>query len=1036
MNDFINNAKRYLYLTGILLLLFAAPSLAQAQDITVNGLVLEAETQLPIIGAVAMIEGTGIGTSTDADGKFTLKVPKTGQITISIMGYKTRTVAVAGRKEITIAMEEEMNMLDEAVSIGYGTAKKSELTSAISSVTSKELNKTVVTSIDQALQGNAAGVLVINTSGEPGGDVTMRIRGSSSIQGDNEPLVVIDGIPSDNSVLTTLPPSDVQSIEVLKDASATAIYGSRGANGVIMVTTKSGHQGKTKVTVDIKETINTPRKYLDLMDAPQHAQYEDLGLWAFGENKVTSFDPHSFQTYDLQREMIREAVLRQDYSVSVTGGSKALNYYVSGTYYNEDGLVKNSQSDRFSARAKFNVQASEKVSMTFSANISRRGVDKVGGGSGGALLQAAIINPRQTPDGKFQDGMYIDEVTGEVLSTNAQLAAALNKITRNNTFTSDVNGTLSWKIIDGLVFNTAIALHFNNSENYIYTPRYIYTNYDTVVKNNKAERSTSNNLNWNNFNTLTYSRKIKNHSFSIMAAAEFQQATNESHGSVARLFNTDYYLWNNMNAASYLDSTRSGKSSHSMASFFGRINYNYADRYLFTATFRADGSSRFGKDKKFGFFPSASFAWNAKNEKFLKNVQWLSALKLRLSYGVTGNDKIGQYKSMNLLSPSKILIDNGPYTGMGTDKMIGNPNLQWETTYQYNIGLDLSFFKNRLSLTVDAYYKDTEKLLYTYRLPMSSGYETVMSNIGRINNQGIEIELTSRNIVKKNFSWTTNFAMGLNKNIVADLGGNDMVVMFTLKDAVQKDVTYLRIGQPLGVFMGYQTDIYRSWDEVYDDSSVWLEDGTTLETRPGMIRYKDLDGNGYIDENDRQILGQAEPKLTGGLTNTFTIHNFDLTIFFVGAWGGSVMNANTHRLRKFHAGGNNQMGHLLDAYRPINSMSGDQGHYMGKYPVPIPGNNRDYTANITNYWIEDASYLRLKSLSLAYHFPQKYTKNRRKLPTASIVVTGTNLLTLTGYSGYDPEMSSSQGTANDRLGIDFSSYPAPMGFTLGVNMTF
>ncbi|MGN0188106.1 MAG: SusC/RagA family TonB-linked outer membrane protein, partial [Candidatus Cryptobacteroides sp.] len=641
-----------------------------------------------------------------------------------------------------------------------------------------------------------------------------------------------------------------------------------------------------------------------------------------------------------------------------------------------------------------------------------------------------------SPNGKSPDGIYVDEVTGEVLSTNAQLAAALNRINRTNTITSDVNGSLSWKIVDGLVFNTSVALRFTNNENYLYTPRYIYTNYDTVVKNNKAERSTVNNLSWNNFNTLTYSKTIKRHSFSIMAAAEFSKSTDESHGSVARLFNTDYYQWNNMNAASYFDSIKSGSSSHSMASFFGRVSYNYDSRYLFTATFRADGSSRFGSDRKFGFFPSASFAWNAKNESFLKDVRWLSSLKLRLTYGVTGNDKIGQYKSMTLLSPYKILIDDVPYTGMGTTKMIGNPNLQWETTYQYNVGLDLSFFKNRLSLTVDAYLKNTKNLLYTYSLPMSSGFETVMSNIGCINNRGIEIELTSRNIVKKNFSWTTNLALGLNRNKVVDLGGNDMVVMYTLSDAVQKDVTFLKVGQPLGVFMGYNVDVYRSWDEVYDDSSVWFEDASTLETRPGMIHYVDVDGNGYIDENDRQILGHAEPKLTGGFTNTFSFWNFDLTVFFVGAWGGNVMNANTHRLRKFHADGINQMAHLLDAYRPINTVSGDQGYAQGKYPVPIPGNNRDYTANITNYWIEDASYLRLKSLSLAYHFQQKYTKNRHKLPTATIVLTGTNLLTWTKYSGYDPEMSSSQGTANDRLGIDFSSYPAPMGFTLGVNITF
>ena len=1035
MKRFSHNIFRTAMLVPLLLCMAFAGT-AQVRNISFKGRVIDAATQEPIIGAVAMIDGTATAATTDADGYFALEVPPTAEILISIIGYDPMTIKVGGRSAMVIELKEAVNMLDEAVAIGYGVVKKSELTSSISSVTSKDLNKTVVTSVDQALQGNAAGVLVINTSGEPGGDVTMRIRGSSSIQGDNEPLIVIDGIPSENSVLSTLPPSDVESIEVLKDASATAIYGSRGANGVVMITTKSGHQGKAKVTVDIKETVNTPRKYLDLMDAPQHARYANLGLWAFGENKVASLDPYSIQTYDLQHELIRGAVLRQDYSLSVTGGSKLLNYYVSGTYYDEDGLVKNSGSNRLALRAKFNIQASEKVSIMVSTNISRRNIDKIGGGSGGALLQAAIINPRTNPDGTFQDGMYIDEETGEILSTNAQLAAALNRINRNSTFNSGINGTLTWKITKDLVFNTSGALNYDNSENYLYTPRYIYTNYDTIVKNNKAERNTNNSLRWNNFNTLTYSKTLGRHSFSVMAAAEFSGVTNEGHGGVARLFNTDYYQWNNLNAASYMDKISSSKSEYNMVSFFGRGSYNYDNRYLATVTFRADGSSRFGEDSKFGYFPSASFAWNAKNEKFLKKVRWLSNMKVRLSWGITGNDKIGQYKSQSLLSAYKILIDGAPYTGMGTDTMIGNPDLQWETTYQYNLGMDIGFFKNRLSLTLDLYNKDTHNLLYTYTLPRSSGYQTVMSNIGHINNKGVEIEVTSRNIVKKYFSWTTNLALGFNRNKVVDLGGNDMVAMYNLADDVQKDVTYLKTSYPIGVFMGYKTSIYKNWDEVYDDSSVWLEDGSVLETRPGMIRYKDLDGNGYIDDNDREVLGQAEPKLTGGFTNTFTYRNIDLTVFIVGAYGGSVMNANSHRLRKFKANGINQMGQLLDVYRPINSITGDPGYSGGKYPVPIPGENNNYTSNITDYWIEDASYLRLKSLSLAYHFQQKVFRNNRKMPLINIAFTATNLVTLTRYTGYDPEMSSTQGTANDRLGIDFSSYPAPMGFTVGLNITF
>ena len=1030
---------KYIACIVLFIFMFSVYMVAQETDITVRGRVIDAVSDEPIAGASVVVENTNDGTIADAEGYFTLTVPENGSLSVYFMGYDSRTVQVKGRQEITVRLSISENLLEETVVIGYGTAKKSELTSSISSVTAKDLNKANVTSIDQALQGNAAGVLVINTSGEPGGDVTMRIRGSSSIQGDNEPLIVVDGIPSDKSVLSSLPPGDVASVEVLKDASATAIYGSRGANGVVMITTKTGREGKTKVTVDIKQTINTPRKYLDLMTAPEHAEYENLARWAWGDNRIASFSPESISTYDLQRELIRETALRQDYSLSINGGTKKMNYYVSATYYDEKGLIKNTGSDRMSVRSKFNIQAADNLSIMLSTSLSRKSTDKVNGGSDGALLQAAMITPRKTPEGKFEDGLYVDENTGEIISTNAQLAAALNKVNKSVVFSADINALLTWNITDKLVFTSSGAFDFSNNEGYTYTPRSIYLSYNSIVNSNKAGRTTANRRQWNNFNTLTYSNEINGHSFSVMAAAEFQNTLNEGHGATARLFNTDYFVYDNLAAAAYFDAMQSSKSKNTMASFFFRGTYNYDNRYLATLTFRADGSSRFGDDRKFGYFPSVSFAWVLKNEQFLKKVDWLSNLKLRLSYGITGNDKIGQYKSMLLLDDYKISINDSPYSGMGTGSFIGNPDLQWETTYQYNAGIDASFFRNRLSLTVDGYMKQTRNLLYSYELPKSSGYSNIMSNIGAVNNIGMEIELTSRNFVGK-FGWTTSLTLGFNRNRVVDLGGNDMVVLYTLNDAVMKDVTYLKVGSPLAVFMGYETSIYKNWDEVYDDSSVWLEDPMVMGAMPGMMHYQDLDKNGIIDDNDRVVLGNAEPKLNGGLTNTFSYRNFDLTIFIVGSYGGSVMNANAYRLLRFRAGGNNQMAYAGDAFRPVNTMTGDQGWSEGKYPVPTVNNNKNkalqyYNTNITNYWIEDASYLRLKSLSLAYNFPQRLI-NRIGMSNASLVFTGTNLLTLTRYTGYDPEMSSSQGSSNNNLGIDFSSYPAPMGFTLGLNITF
>ena len=425
-------------------------------------------------------------------------------------------------------------------------------------------------------------------------------------------------------------------------------------------------------------------------------------------------------------------------------------------------------------------------------------------------------------------------------------------------------------------------------------------------------------------------------------------------------------------------------------------------------------------------------------EKWLKNVKWISELKPRFSVGVTGNDRIGEYKSPTMLSSNKVLVNGQSYNGT-TISQIGNPNLQWETTHEYNGGLDVGLFKNRIRFSVDAYYKKTYNLLYNYRLPQTTGYSQVSANVGNIDNKGVEFEIHTRNIEHRNFSWNTDFNIGWNKSTITDLGGNDHVVLYHMGNGVNQDITFLEIGQPLGIIKGYETSIYKSWDEVYADEAVWVEDPLNIQTRPGMIKYIDQNGDGVINDQDKVVLGQALPNVMGGFTNTFNYKNWSLTVFFNYALGGKIINTNVTKLDLYQAGNNNAYADGLGAWRPANPITGDQGWMGGSKPLPSsqqsPSTARLYTQNVIDRWVEDGSYLRLKTLSLTYTVPQKIS---RKIGMQRLMLSlkAMNLWTWTKYRGFDPEMSSSVGTSNSTLGIDRSSYPASKTFTFNVNITF
>lgn len=1029
-------------LAALAALLATTPLLAQ-QRLTVSGVVTDAASGEPVIGVSVIVASTFKGTTTGVNGDFMLtNVPARDSLIFQHLNYTRQVVPVNGRTKIDARLSVSTVEIEEVVAVGYGYVPRSNLTSSIAVISEKDINKTPVSSIEQALQGNATGVLVITASGEPGSEIAMRIRGGTSISGDTSPLVVIDNIPSDQTALSLLNPNDVAGIEILKDAAATAIYGSRGANGVVMVTTRSGQIGKPRLSINAEYGLSVPRYRIEMMNSEQYAEYDNFARMMWGVNSFNTQRPDTLSTYDYQKGLLRDIAQRHNYNLSLQGGSKDLRYYISAGYLNEEGILRHSSNERLSFSTKFNMNLSPRLHLDVKASLSRQQTEKVSSGDSGATMRMLMQKPTGKVNGiDLGDGTYIDEETGEILNINTEAAKAMNSNQWNKRTTAELNAVFRWDMDKRKfwTFNSTAGYKYNNANDYAYVPRSIYKKESDIDKNNKATRKTSQGISWSNENFINFARTLgKKHYLMWTLGQSWQREESDGFNVSATRFDTDYFMWNNLGAAAYIGVPGSSYKAITHLSFFTRAIYTYNERFTATFSLRADGSSRFGEDSRYGYFPAASISWRMTKEKWLKNTSWITELKPRFSIGVTGNDRIGEYKSPTMLASNKVLVNGQAYNGT-TISQIGNPNLQWETTHEYNGGLDVGLFKNRIRFSVDAYYKKTYNLLYNYRLPQTTGYSQVSANVGNIDNKGVEFEIHTRNIEHRNFSWNTDFNIGWNKSEVTDLGGNDNVVLYYMSNGVNQNISFLELGQPLGVIKGYKTSIYKSWDEVYADDAAWVEDPLNIQTRPGMIKYIDQNGDGVIDDRDKVVLGQALPTVMGGFTNTFNYKNWSLTLFFNYALGGKIVNTNVTKLDTFQAGNNNSYADALDAWRPSNPITGDQGWAGGGKPLPSsqqsPSTARLYTQNVIDRWIEDGSYLRLKTLSISYTVPEKIS---RKIGMQRLMISlkGINLWTWTKYRGFDPEMSSSVGTSNSTLGIDRSSYPASKTFTFNVNITF
>lgn len=1062
--------RTILWRRGLSMMLFVLFSVTVAMaQVLVRGTVVD-QTGESVIGASIQVKGTTQGTITDIDGKFSLGVPdKKSVIVVSFIGYATKELQVDTSKPMSIVLEEDTKVLDEVVVVGYQEVRKKDLTGSVAKADMNELLNTPVGSFDQTLGGRIAGVNVSSSEGTPGGTMNIVIRGNNSLTQDNSPLYVIDGFPvEDAAIASTINPSDIESLDILKDASATAIYGARGANGVVIITTKKGKVGKAQITYDGSVTMHHVTRTIPMMDAYEFVKLQaetypasianSTGgyLMEYQGKQWTLDDYRGIFQYDWQDEILRTA-LQHNHNIRLTGGTEGVRYNASVSYYNQDGILLNSGYERFQARANTVIKR-DKLDISLTTNYSRSiqtgSTPSETSYSGMNNLFYSVWGYRPvTYPNKSMESLLNDVMDEAINSSNdyrfnpiRSLKEEYRKYYINNL---QLNGYVSYEFIKGLKLKVSGGYTYDARKNDQFNNSNTRYGGPTSTDKVNAQIIRNERLTWLNENTLTYQTNIKKkHFFNSLVGITFQNSDYEYYSLKSTHIPNESLGMAGM-ADGTLSSSSSLKSSWSMMSYLARLNYNYKSKYYATASFRADGSSKFSKKHRYGYFPSGSLAWNFMEEEFMAPIKKVvGAGKLRVSWGLTGNNRIGEYDYYALLQMLKEKqgdyisngsIPSGVYPFDNDMSSVGmvpvslpNEDLKWETTEQWNVGLDLSFFNERLNFTADVYRKTTRDLLLEASLPLVSGYYSATKNIGKVRNDGLELSLSTVNVQTKDFTWTSDFNIAFNKNEVLELAENQL----SLTTAARFDQNYnsqpsyiAKVGLPMGMMYGYIYEgTYKYDDFVKSGNSYTLKDNvpyfsSEANTQPGMPKYKDVNGDGIIDTNDRTIIGRGLPIHTGGFTNSFTYKGFDLSVFFQWSYGNDIMNAN--RLFFENAGGKkdlNQFASYANRWTPENPES------------DIPAATKSASNNvISSRIIEDGSYLRLKTVTLGYTFPKALIA-KAKLSNARVYVAAQNLWTWTSYSGYDPEVS----VRNSALtpGLDFSSYPRAFTLSFGVNLGF
>lgn len=1004
---------------------------------TVSGKVTS-ENGDPLPGVSVLEKGTNNGTVTDSEGGYTFSVSNENvTLVFSFIGYASQEIALSGRSTVDVTMVEDVVSLGEVVVVGYGTQRKTDLTGAVSSIKVSDIAQFPTARVDQALQGRSSGVYVLNTDGSPGGNTMIRIRGLNSINGGNEPLVVIDGLQGGN--LNSLNPNDIASMEILKDASATAIYGSRGANGVILITTKLGKQGKPVIDAGYNVGFQKLARKLPVMDAATFArQYNKYRMTLTGDGNVPTPQFTDQQIADWERnggtdwqDEVYETGVMHNYQLAISGATDKLKYLVSGNFLDHNGILLNSAYTRASLRTNLAADITDWVDFGLNYAFTKEKY-KSPSFRQEVSWTSQVVNtaPRWAPTEPVYDadGNYWVHTPGYGASdTWNPMASALEPVIDNPTFRNNANLFLNFKLVKGLSFRVTGGALITN--------RYFRDYYNTktlagLQNNGFGHVNESKNERFQNSNILTYDNTFNNqHHLTFTGVVE--QIYEESIGTnlEGRGFLVDQLGFDNLGGASTIIPS-SFHSERSLLSYLGRINYVLAEKYMATFTYRADASSVFGKDNKWGYFPSGSVAWRLSEEGFLKESALITELKLRGSYGLTGNQGISPYQSLARLT-------NGgrsyPYNGQPTTDIgfgiggLDNPNLKWESTAQANIGIDFSLFNGRLTSTIDWYRKVTNDLLMPRELAGYVGVPSVLDNIGSMENKGIEILIGGDPIVG-DFNWNTSVNFTANRNKVLDLGPNKRIGYRPSSGgySLGSDFMFLEVGESFGLMNGWK--FLGIWGTDQE------EEARSYGQLPGDPRYLDLNEDGKIDNNDRTRIGNGYPKFTWGWTNQFTYKGFDLSFMFMGYQDVDLFNTLRIRRESFWEGTSPV---LLDAWTPENQDTNVPGMIDGAYresQMLTSTLNFGGDSGATSRWVEDASFIRLKTATLAYTLDRSLISSIG-FQKVRLFLSGTNIFTITDYTGYDPEVAAFP-TNDAMIGVDFSAYPPARTLTIGAELTF
>lgn len=1045
-------ANRYVLML-VCILFFQIPLIAQNQNI-LKGKVVD-EFEVPIIGATVQVKGTTNATITDIDGNFQLKVRNKAIIQVSYLGYTTVTTPFVKGEDMYIVLKEECRNLDEVVVIGYGSVKKSDLSGSVSAISMKDnAEKMPITSVDQFLQGRIAGVNISANSGAPGDGMSVQIRGVSTLSGSTDPLYVIDGFPIEAvtatvsggigdlsqqptmNPLASINPNDIESIQVLKDASATAIYGSRATNGVILITTKQGQQGKPTVSYNFRLDVANVAKTYNVLNAYEYGLFEnELDRTSSGYdmqgNVIENTTPLRHSDEELERykiystdwqDLMYRTAISHDHQVGINGGNKATHYNITAGYTNQEGVILNTGLERYSFRLNLKSELSKKLTLQVNSSFTQTDQKQTSHSQASSMNTMVRRILTTKPTLMPGDMIYEDENVEYVPADNPYKMATEYKDVMLQRFIV-LNGSLVYKIGKGFSVKGA------GSYNAVLGSRSTYLPIGTNVGNTyhgSAFRAENDRQNIVLEATLNYNKTLKKiHRIDAVAGYTYEDRQNNTLQIQTGDFPNNDLTYNSIGIATNTISKGSSVVRTKMSSFLARVNYALLDKYIFTVTGRYDGSSLLAAGNQWSFFPSAAFAWRINQEKFLKDYDNISNIKLRLSYGSTGNQSIGYAAPFAIMDYTRAYLNGEVLHGVVNGKL-ANPDLGWENTKTYNIGIDLGFYQNRFRLTADLYQRKTSNMLMNLGIPTSSGYSTIAFNAGSMTNKGFELEVGA-DILTGRFKWTLSGNIYLNRNRVDDLMGNEVLGQSYLSGGgvFSQSIHITKAGYPIGSFYGYVVDgVYQNETEAAQAPF------DTPQATPGSLRYKDISGpdglpDGKITADDMTIIGTAEPKFNYGISSDMSYKGFTLSMVFTGREGGKIANLNRY---------------FLDSFTDTNDnirQEAWEGRWQGEgtsnfYPA-VDGSKGDsyFNKRFSTFLLEDASFFRLKNLSLAYQFNLKKVKWIKSL---KVFATASNVFTITNYSGYDPEVSITKSALSPN--VDYAAYPSCRTYSLGFNVNF